>query len=246
MMFTPEARERIHEHVLDIARRDDRVVAGAVVGSLALGEGDRYSDIDLSFAVRDDVPISEVLTDWTDGMADVGAVRLLDLERAPIVYRVFLLPDCLQVDLSFSPASGFRPISPRFRLLFGGAGEPLEPGAVSGDELLGWAVLYARDVRVSIGRAEVWRAENSLSALRHYALSFACSRRGLPSSFGKGHDQLPTDVLESFAGSLAATVDPVELARALKSAVTALRAECARAADVPPDLDRYLGDLLEP
>ena len=245
-MFTPEDRARIHQHVLDIATRDDRVVAGAVVGSLALDDGDRYSDIDLSFAVRDDVPISEVLEDWTNAMADVGAVRLLDLVRAPIVYRVFLLPDCLQVDLSFSPASGFRPTGPRFRLLFGDAGEPLEPEAPSGDDLLGWAALYARDVRVSIPRGEVWRAENSLSALRHYALSFACSRRGLPSSFGKGHDQLPADVLESFAGSLAATVDPVELARALKSAITAVRAECARAEEVPPELDRYLGDLLEP
>jgi hypothetical protein len=243
-MFTPEDRARIHEHVMAIAHRDDRVVAGAVVGSLALDEGDRYSDIDLSFAVRDDVPISGVLADWTSAMADVGAVPLLDLERAPIVYRVFLLPDCLQVDLSFSPASGFRPTSPRFRLLFGQAGEPLEPEPSSSDELLGWAALYARDVRVSIGRGEVWRAENSLSALRHYALSFACSRRGLTSSFGKGHDELPADVLESFAGSLAATVDPVELARALRNAVTALRAECARASDVPAELDAYLGDLL--
>ena len=245
-MFRPQDRDSVRDRVLEIARDDDRVVAGAVVGSLALDGGDRYSDIDLSFAVNDDVPISEVLADWTNAMDEVGAVHLLDLVREPIVYRVFLLPDCLQVDLSFSPASAFRPTSERFRLLFGEAGEPLDPTPSSDDELLGWAALYARDVRVSIERGQVWRAENSLSALRHYALSFACSLRGLPASYGKGHDGLPADVLASFERSLAATVEPHELSRALTSAVEALRAECARVPGLPQELDGYLGDLLEP
>ena len=244
-MFTPEDRDRVIDHVLEVARDDDRVVAAAVVGSLALDGGDRYSDIDLTFAVRDDVPISDVLEDWTDRVTgELGAVRLFDLVREPIVYRVFLLPDCLQLDVSFSPASGFRPTSPRFRLLYGEAGDAaLEDGeAVPAAELLGWAAMYARDVRVSIERGEVWRAENSLEGLRHYALSYACRVRDLPASWGKGHDRLPPEVLERFTGSLAASVEPRELSRALHGAVAALRAECA---DVAPDLDRYLGDVVE-
>ncbi|MDQ3618861.1 MAG: nucleotidyltransferase domain-containing protein [Actinomycetota bacterium] len=244
-MFTLQERDRIRDRVLEIARGDDRVVAAALVGSLAHGDGDRWSDIDLSFAVRNDVPISDVLDDWTTTVGDdLGAVHLLDLAVAPIQYRVFLLPGCLQLDLSFSPASVFRPTSSRFRLVYGQAGEPIEPDPLSADELLGWAVLYARDTRVSIERSDVWRAERSLSELRSYALSFACCLRGLPASYGKGHDRLPAPVLAGFIGSLASSVEPRELARALMSAVAALRTECAIAPGAPPKLDDYLGDVV--
>lgn len=245
-MFTPEERDRVGERVLEIARSDGRVVAAAVVGSLALDEGDRYSDVDLTFAVRDEVPIGEVLDDWTEKVAEeLGAARLFDLVREPIVYRVFLLPDCLQLDVSFSPASEFRPTSPRFRTLYGEAGEPLEAAEPpAAGELLGWAAMYARDVRVSIERGQVWRAENSLAGLRHHALSFACRVRDLPASWGKGHDRLPADVLERFEGSLAASVEPDELSRALTAAVTALRRECAGVVAADPKLDRYLNDLI--
>jgi hypothetical protein len=150
----------------------------------------------------------------------------------------------LQLDVSFSPASRFRPTSSRFRLLYGQAGEPVEPDPPSADDLLGWAVLYARDVRVSIERGEVWRAERSLSELRSYALSFACSWRDLPASYGKGHDRLPKSVLVSFTGSLASSVEPEELTRALRSAVAALRTECASAPSPPPRLDDYLEDIV--
>src|SRR4051812_35228455 len=34
------------------------MVAGALVGSLAAGGGDRFSDLDLAFAVADDVPVA--------------------------------------------------------------------------------------------------------------------------------------------------------------------------------------------
>ena len=244
-MFTPEERDRVGDRILDIARSDDRVVAAAVVGSLALDEGDRYSDIDLTFAVRDGVSIPDVLDDWTKRVTeDLGAVRLFDLERDPIVYRVFLLPDCLQLDVSFSPAASFNPTSPRFRLLYGEAGDPVDAGeALPATELLGWASMYARDVRVSIERGEVWRAENSLEGLRHYALSFACRVRDLPSGWGKGHDRLPADVLADFVPSLAASVEPAELSRALTAAIAALRKGCAGVAGVPPELDAYLADL---
>src|SRR5947208_2856193 len=48
-----------------MASSDPRCVAGAVVGSLAHDEGDRRSDLDLMFAVADDVPVTEVLEAWS-------------------------------------------------------------------------------------------------------------------------------------------------------------------------------------
>jgi hypothetical protein len=69
-MFTVNDRDRVRDHVLQMAASDARVVAGAVVGSLAHSEGDRWSDLDLTFGVNDAVPIDEVLNDFTVDLVD--------------------------------------------------------------------------------------------------------------------------------------------------------------------------------
>lgn len=46
-------------------------------------------------------------------------MQLFDLMVRNSTYRVFLLDDWLQVDLSFTPAAEFRQASPKFKLLFG-------------------------------------------------------------------------------------------------------------------------------
>ncbi len=80
-LFNVEDRDRVRQHMLELARGDSRVVAGAEVGSLALGEGDRWSDIDLSFAIADDVAVTDVLDDWTnDLISRFDAVHLFDLQ----------------------------------------------------------------------------------------------------------------------------------------------------------------------
>ncbi len=96
-MFTVEQRDALRDRVLTLADEDHRVVAGAAIGSLAFGGGDRFSDLDLTFAIADDVSVAAVLDDWTRTLTnDEAALQLVDLERGPTVYRVFLLPDGLQ------------------------------------------------------------------------------------------------------------------------------------------------------
>src|SRR5215472_7348420 len=108
-MFTVDDRNRTRDRVLALVATDPRIVAGAVVGSLALREGDRWSDLDLTFAVAESSPVLEVLRDWTRILADeFRAVVLFDLPAGASIYRVFLLPGCLQFDLSFTPASASR------------------------------------------------------------------------------------------------------------------------------------------
>src|SRR3954466_5662231 len=65
LVFTVEQRDALREHLLQLAEEDERVVAGAAVGSLAVDGGDRFSDLDLTFGIADHVPIAEVLDDWT-------------------------------------------------------------------------------------------------------------------------------------------------------------------------------------
>jgi hypothetical protein len=119
-MFTVKDRQRVRERILELAAGDARVVGSAVVGSLALSEGDRWSDLDLTFAVADNFPLGEVLADWTRTLVqEFDAAELFDLGAGASIDRVFLLPGCLQFDLSFTPASQFGATGPKFKLLLG-------------------------------------------------------------------------------------------------------------------------------
>ena len=84
----------------------------------------RRGDLDLTFAVADNFPISDVLEDWTPNLvAEFDATHLFDLPSGASIYRVFLLPGCLQFDLSFTPASKFGATSPKFKIIFGNSVE---------------------------------------------------------------------------------------------------------------------------
>src|SRR5438067_5210603 len=171
-MFTVGDRERIHDRVLQIAANDPRVVSGAIVGSLAVSEGDRWSDLDLTFAVSDDSSLTDILGDWTRTLVEeFGATPLFDLPSGASIYRVFLLPGCLQFDLSFTPASQFGAIGPKFELLFGTSVEKPFIQPTGANELFGYGVHHAVRARICIERGRYWQAEYWLSGARDYALS---------------------------------------------------------------------------
>ncbi len=143
-MFSVRDRDLLRERVLQLARADPRVVASEVVGSLAQDEGDRWSDLDLTFAVPDNLPILNVLEDWTRNLVEeFDAVHLFDLQRGATIYRVFLLPGCLQFDLSFTPASQFGASSPKFKMIFGSSVEKPYTQPQRAQELFGYAVHHA-------------------------------------------------------------------------------------------------------
>ena len=242
-MFTVEQRNALREHLLELAEEDERVVAGAAVGSLAVDGGDRFSDLDLTFGIADNVPVADVLNDWTRTLiGERDAVHLADLARGPTTYRVFLLPDALQFDLSMTPAAQFRPAGPRFRLLFGetaaGASEVPTP-QVAGDlfvptpsiahDLFGWGVIYALHARACIERGRVWQAEHYVGAVRDHALSLACLRQGLPAVQARGYDDLPAETLARFEDAHVSVVEPGALRAALAASVLALLREGAEA-----------------
>jgi hypothetical protein len=242
-VFTVEQRDALFERLLRLAEKDERVVAGAVVGSLAVDGGDRFSDLDLTFGIADHVPVGDALDDWTRTLIDeLEAVHLADLDRRPATYRVFLLPDALQFDLSMTPAAQFRPAGPRFRLLFGetAAGETEAPRpraagelfiqtpAVAGD-LFGWGVIYALHARACIERGRVWQAEHYVGAVRDHALSLACLRQLRPAVQARGYDDLSAHTLARFEGAHVGAVEPDALRSSLAASVRALMGEGAEA-----------------
>jgi hypothetical protein len=231
-VFTIEQRDALRKRLLRLAEDDERVVGGAAVGSLAVDGGDRFSDLDLTFGIADGVPLAEVLDDWTRTLVDeLDAVRLADLERGPTTYRVFLLPDALQFDLSMTPAARFRPAGPRFQLLFGetAAGEPNIPAPPAAEDLFGWGVIYALHSRACIERGRVWQAEHYVGAVRDHALSLACLREGLPAVQARGYDDLSAETLARFEAAHVGALEPGALRAALAASVLALMREGAEA-----------------
>jgi hypothetical protein len=197
VMFNIGDRDRVRDRVLDLASTDSRVVAGAAVGSLAHEQGDQWSDLDLMFAVANEVPPTTVLEDWTQTLVwELDAVPLFDLPSGPIIYRVFLFPDSLELDLSFTPASEFSAGGPTFRLLFGEAHEQANEPPTPAQELLGHGVHHALHARVAIERGRDWQAEYWISAVRDKALHLACRRHGLDGWYGRDFDKLPPEVLD--------------------------------------------------
>jgi hypothetical protein len=255
-VFTVEQRDALRRRVLRLAEADERVVAGAVVGSLAVDGADRFSDLDLTFGIAALVPVADVLDDWSRTFVDdLDAVPLVDLERGPTIYRVFLLPDALQFDLSMTPAAQFRPAGPRFRLLFGetASSEPTSP--VTGDlfiatppvagSIFGWGVIYALHARACIERGRVWQAEHYVGAVRDHALSLACLLRELPAVQARNYDDLSAESLARFEDAHVGAVDPATLRSALAASVGALLQEGAEAR-LPhaPLVEERLAELL--
>jgi hypothetical protein len=161
-------------------------------------------------------------------------VRLVDLERAPTIYRVFLLPNALQFDLSLTPAARFAPAGPSWRTLFGEVAEEhtRTPSPPLAEDLFGWGVIYGLHAHTCIDRGRLWQAEHYTGAVRDHALSLACLRHDLPAMQARGYDDLPGTVLAGFEGTHIGSLDAVELRSALSVALQALVRE-ARAAHLP-------------
>jgi hypothetical protein len=243
-MFSVEDRNLVRDHVLQLASADLRVVAGAVVGSLALDDGDRWSDLDLTFAVADDFSIFDVLEDWTqDLVQEFEAAHLFDLPRGASIYRVFFLPGCLQFDLSFTPASQFGALGPKFKLLFGSSVEKPHIPPPPAQELFGYAVHHVLRARFCIERGRYWLAEYWISSARDYALSLACRRRGLPAYDGRGFDDLPREVLEVFLPALVVSLERDELLRALGCVINGLLSEVDEVEKLAKKVEPQLREL---
>lgn len=224
-MFSIADRDQVRDRLMERARADPDIAAAALVGSTVTG-GDRWSDLDLTFGVAPGVPVAAVLKRWTREVAAAfGAVALFDLPVASTIYRVFLLPGALQVDLSFAPAAEFGARSPRFCLLFGEAAERPASPPPAPEHLFGLGVHHLTHARVCIERGLPLRAEHWVHEARYQALTLACARLGLDTSYGRGFGRLPPEVVDPLAGALVRELSVGELRRALAVATAVLLRE---------------------
>lgn len=240
-MFTVRERDRVRAALIDHARADPGITGAAVTGSYAVDGSDRWSDVDLVLATAG--PVEGALERWTGLLyREFAAVHHWDLPTGESVYRVYLLPGCLEVDLGFTPAATFGPRGPRWRTVFGETGLPVPQAPTPADAaapLVGLAWHHVLHARTSIERRRWWQAEHWISAVRDQVVALACVRLGHPSSYAKGAHLLPDGVTGPLAATLVRALDEAELRRALAEVTAALSAELAHT-------DPALADRLRP
>jgi predicted nucleotidyltransferase len=225
-MFTTEHRDHVRQRVLEMARADSRVTAGALTGSTASGSGDEWSDIDVAFGIAEGNALETVLQDWTQVLdREFGVLDHFDLLAGSSIYRVFLLPSGLEVDVAVTPGEEFGARGPNFRTLFGIAHQ-LEPTPQpDASYLIGLAWHHVLHARASIERYKPWQAEYWISGVRDHNLALACIRQGENAIYARGVDRLPSSVTNPLADALVRSLDMPELRRALAAATSCLIGE---------------------
>ena len=222
-MFSREEREQIRAALVRAAEADSNVTGAAHLGSAAADRLDDWSDIDLALCISSDAALDKVIAEWTARMYDGhGAVAHCDVRRGETLYRVFLLRNTLQVDISFWPADRFRATGPKFKLIFGISNEAQPSPAESTVELIGLAWLYGLHVRSSIARHRLLQAEYMLSNMRNQVIALACLREGLSTSEGRGFDDFSKYQRSKFAECHPSSLNPEELQRAFQRTMSAL------------------------
>jgi hypothetical protein len=242
--FTADDRERIWTQLVEMAESDPQITGAAAVGSSASGR-DRWSDLDLTLALTEGSSIQAVMERWTERLlGDYGAAFLFDLAAGETIYRVFLFPGSLQVDISFSPARAFGSRGPRFQALFG---EPIQHPEAPKPEagfLVGYGAHHCLRAHVYLERGKVWQALHWINELRELGMTLACKRYRLDEAYGRGFDQLPEHVLAGFALALPESVELSNLRMALRTAGWALMEEAALAGALDPRVAAGLRPIL--
>ena len=243
-MFTSEHRDHVRHCILELARADQRVTAGALTGSTAFGAGDDWSDIDVAFGIADGNTPEVVLQDWTQVLdQEFSVLDHFDLRSGSSIYRVFLLPSGLEVDMAVTPGKEFGARGPHFRALFGTTHQLEATPQPSARHLIGLGWHHVLHARSCIERNKPWQAEYWISAARDYALSLACHHRGLNTSHGRGFDDLPGEVLESFTETLVCSLDREGLLQALGRTIDALLHNSQDVYDLASKLEGRLHEL---
>ncbi|MGO9198455.1 MAG: hypothetical protein ACLQK4_15165 [Acidimicrobiales bacterium] len=246
-MFSTDQREALRDRLLDRAGGDPRISGAAITGSAAAGAEDRWSDIDLFLGVADGCATREVMEEWSAFIyEDLRALHHFDLEAPPAIYRAWLLPGCLEVDLGFTPAASFGPLGPHFRSVFGVTVDRRDVATGTPAHIIGLAWHHVLHARACIERHRVWQAEYWISAVRDHTLALACLRFGEVAAYAKGADLLPPEVTSGLEDSLVRSLSIDELRRALSAATLGLRRELAETdAELAGQLEDALVELAE-
>lgn len=216
-MYSKEYRNKVQSSIITFAKEDVRITDCAIVGSESIGKNDEWSDIDLTFGVSMETEIPKILLDWNELMTkNFEANVLFDLAFRESIYRVYLLPNALQVDLSFTPTKQFGAITEKFKLIFGEEKNRDSKPVPKPKTIFGYAVLYALKTRCSIEREKFWQAHYYLEKFKENIMTLKCLSENLNPFDGRDYDKLSDSFLIQIQSSLIGSLSRHNLNKSLK------------------------------
>lgn len=222
-MYPKKTRIEVQKQIIDFAKSDSNIIDCAIVGSESVGNDDKWSDVDLTFGYENDADVNQILRDWSKMMLEVfDANKLFDLSYKESLYRVFLLPNALQVDLSFTPSEHFGAITDNFKLIFGNQRKREFKSLPEINSIAGYTILFALKTRTSTEREKYWQAEYYLSKCRENIMILKCLKENLNSFDGRSFDELPPRFLQQIQNTLIDEPTKQNLENGLKSTIQIL------------------------
>jgi predicted nucleotidyltransferase len=189
--------QRVHEQVIarfaEACSADNRIVAVFVGGSIARGDADEHSDVDLCVVATDEA-VNEVFADRAAIAARLGTPLFAEDwgDRNPEVFVI--LDDGTDVELVFTRESRvqelevgpIRPVLDRSGILNDLALPLREPAAedLAGElrGLLAWFWHEVSHFIKAVGRGQLWWAAGEVEALRAHCVNVARIEQGVASS----------------------------------------------------------------
>jgi predicted nucleotidyltransferase len=241
---------------------DARIVAALVGGSIARGEADEYSDIDLCLIATDEA-YEVVLAERANLIAKLGEPLFLeDFELDGIAF--FILPDGTEVELFFERENGlheihtgpFRVLLDKKGILAGAEFPGPEPGrADQVDQLrriLSWFWHDLSHLIAALGRGQLWWASGQLEALRAYCINLARIEQNAEAQ-EEAYEKLDQAISTTQLSALRATFGPMEPDAMLRAALDILAFYRERAPVVaqaygltyPVELDQLMSGRLD-
>ena len=244
-LFTAAERDATLQSLLERLEADPRLDAAFIAGSLGAETADRWSDLDVATVVGAGVAAEVVAKDWLERIRDAfGAVHHYRVEFGSTIVTGFLLPNGLEIDLSFTPTADLE-VWETVRVAFDRTGvattAAANPVAWSpSPDWTGEAGLTWHDVvhaAVAINRERPWRALLYLQRVRNRTLSLASERHGWDADEFARVDDLPAPERDPLLASLVGSFDTAALRASLRAATEAFLVELARG---EPELARRL------
>jgi predicted nucleotidyltransferase len=180
---TVEEYDAVIARFVDACIGDGRIVAAFLGGSIARGEADEYSDLDLGLIVADSA-YDDVLAERANFIRKLGDPLFLeDFGHEGIAF--FILPDGIEGELCFGRdgelgeflEGPYRVLVDKKGLLAGaGFAQPKPDAAVQAEELrrvLYWFWHELSHFIAALGRGHLWWAAGQLEALRGHCVNLA-------------------------------------------------------------------------
>lgn len=267
MSRSREAPSRAHEQLIarfsDACSSDQRVVAAFVGGSIARGEADQYSDVDLCVVTTDEAA-DDVFADRAAIVAQLGTPLFLEEwgDEAPEIFVI--LADGTDVEVFFVAESRIKEmqVGPILRLLdriglLTNLDLPMraplsEELAVELRQVLAWFWHDVSHLIKALGRGQLWWAAGEVEALRGYCLNLFRIEQGVEAGdepYFKIDAETSTVSLDPVRSTFA-PMEPEALGRAASELVAFFGARGRPLADAygleyPGELERVMSRRLE-